>query len=446
MESIRSAIRRRSGLWNNQDFIRFWIGETIANFGGQLGAIALPIIAAVTLGANPFQMGLLSASGSLPRMLVGIFAGTWVDQRKRRPIMINVNLLRAGVLLVIPIASIFGILNFPLLLAVSVTLGMLGIIFDSAWSAMVPNLVDRTDLADANGKLWASMSLAQIAGPALAGTLIAWLTGPYVLAITAVGLLAAAYAMSLIQKPEPDLTRKVHTGRGEILRNIREGYLELIRNPIVRPLTTTMVGANFGSGIFSAVFVLLLTNELELSTRGVGVIYAMGGFGALVGSIVAAPWAKKYGFGKVIVIGPFIQGFSNSFFTVAVFTTQSVGVALVGIFSFIGWIFLQAYDINRFSLRQAVTRPNLMGRVASSTMTLIAAVMMLGSLVGGTIGQIWGLAPALALGALSQIAAGFLTLRSPIPAIKTLPRPEDIETIPVGDEPDSTDDVEPVVA
>lgn len=448
MESIRRAIGRRSGLWNNQDFIRFWLGETIANFGGQLGAIALPIIAAVTLGANPFQMGLLSASASLPRMLVGIFAGTWVDQRKRRPIMINVNLLRAGVLMVIPIASLFGILNFSLLLAVSVTLGMLGIIFDSAWSAMVPNLVDRADLADANGKLWASMSLAQIVGPALAGTLIAWLTGPYVLAITAVGLLAAAYAMSLIQKPEPDLTQKVHSGRGEVLHNIREGYLELIRNPIVRPLTTTMVGANFGSGIFSAVFVLLLTNELDLSTRGVGVIYAMGGFGALVGSIVAAPWAKKYGFGKVIVIGPFIQGFSNSFFTVAVFTTQSVGVALVGIFSFIGWIFLQAYDINRFSLRQAVTRPNLMGRVASSTMTLIAAVMMLGSLVGGTIGQIWGLAPALALGALSQIAAGFLTLRSPIPAIKTLPRPEDLEIIPVGDEPepDPTDDVEPVVA
>ena len=94
MDSIRNAIRRRSGLWDNQDFIRFWIGETIANFGGQLGAIALPIIAAVTLGASPFQMGLLGASTNLPRMVVGIFAGTWVDRRKRRPIMINVNLLR----------------------------------------------------------------------------------------------------------------------------------------------------------------------------------------------------------------------------------------------------------------------------------------------------------------------------------------------------------------
>ena len=108
---------------------------------------------------------------------------------------------------------------------------------------------------------------------------------------------------------------------------------------------------------------------------------------------------------------------------------DSIGVALVAIGSFIGWIFLQAYDINRFSLRQSVTRPNLMGRVASSTMTLIAAAGMLGSLIGGTVGEIWGLAPALALGALTQIAAGFLTLRSPVPAIATLQQPEAIEVM-----------------
>ncbi|MCO5218809.1 MAG: MFS transporter [Thermomicrobiales bacterium] len=448
MESIRRAIGRRSGLWNNQDFIRFWIGETIANFGGQLGVIALPIIAAVNLGASPFQMGLLGASTNLPRMVVGIFAGTWVDRRKRRPIMINVNLLRAAALLVVPIASLLGYLNFPVLLAVSLLLGVLGILFDSAWSAMVPTLVDREDLADANGKLWASMSLAQIMGPAIAGTLIAWLTGPNVLALTAVALLVAAQYMRKIEKPEPDAGVGFHAGPREILRNIREGYAELIRNPVVRPLTTTMFGIMFGSGVFSAVFILLLTNELHLSTRGVGAVFAIGGFGALLGSIVAAPLAKRIGYGKVIAIGPFIQGSCNLFFTFAVFTGQMWGVVLVAVGSFIGWIFLQAYDINRFSLRQAVTRPNLMGRVASSTMTLMAASSMLGALIGGAIGSVWGLAPALALGALTQIAAGFLTLRSPVPAIKTLPTPEDIETIPVGDEPDPnpTDEDELVVA
>lgn len=446
VDSIRRAIRRRSGLWDNKDFLRFWIGETIANFGGQLGVITLPIIAAVTLGSSPLQMGLLAASGNLPRMVVGIFAGTWVDRRKRRPIMINVNLLRAGVLLIIPTTSLFGILTFPILLTVSITLGILGIIFDSAWSAMVPNLVERKDLADANGKLWASMSLAQIVGPALAGTLIAWFSGPYVLAITSVGLMSAAYAMRLIRTPEPDMQANVHASPREILQHIREGYAELIRNPVVRPLSTTMVVGNFGSGIFSAVFVLLLTNELDLSTRGVGAIYAAGGFGALIGSMVAAPWAKKYGFGRIITIGPFLQGTCNAFFAIATLTTQNIGILLVAVGSFIGWIFLQAYDINRFSLRQAVTRPNLMGRVASSNMTLVAAATMLGSLIGGTVGQFWGLAPALALGAASQIVAGFLTLYSPVPAIMSLPTPEEIDGIPMSNEDDIADSTDFEVA
>ncbi len=430
MESIRRAIGRRSRLWDNQDFLRFWIGETIANFGGQLGLIALPIIAAVTLGASPFEMGLLAASANFPRMVVGIFAGTWVDSRKRRPIMINVNLLRAGTLMIIPFTSIFGILTFPILLAVSITLGVLGILFDSAWSAMVPNLVEREDLADANGKLWASMSLAQIMGPAIAGTMIAWLTGPNVLAFTAIALVVSAWYMKQIQQPEADVSTGFHAGPREILRNIREGYAELVRNPVVRPLTTTLVGISFGSGVFGAVFVLFLTNELMLSTRGVGAIFAVGGLGALAGSMLAAPMARRFGYGRIIAIGPFIQGSCNFLFTVAVFA-ESIGVALVAIGSFIGWIFLQAYDINRFSLRQSVTRPNLMGRVASSTMTLIAAAGMLGSLIGGTVGEIWGLAPALALGALTQIAAGFLTLRSPVPAIITLQQPEAISVAPV---------------
>lgn len=430
MESIRRAIGGRSSLWSNADFIRFWTGETIANFGGHLGAIALPIIAAVTLGATPFEMGLLSASTQLPRMVVGIFAGTWVDQRKRRPIMIWVNVARAATLLMIPVTSLFGILTFPLLLTVSILLGVFGIVFDSAWSAMVPNLVDREDLADANGKLWASMSLAQIVGPALAGTLIAWLTGPNVLALTSIALLVAAWYMKQIQKPEPDVQPSVHAGPAEMIRNIREGYTELVRNPVVRPLTTTLVGISFGSGVFAAVFVLFLTDTLNLSTRGIGGVYAVGGLGALAGSIVAAPLAKRFGYGRIIAIGPFIQGGCNLLFTVAVFT-QNFGIALVSLGSLVGWIFLQAYDINRFSLRQAVTRPNLMGRVASSTMTLIAAATMLGSLIGGTVGEIWGIAPALAMGALTQIAAGFLTLKSPVPAIIELPALHGTETIPV---------------
>lgn len=429
MESIRRPIRRRSSLWSNTDFLRFWIGETIANFGGQLGLIALPLIAAITLGASPIQMGILAASSNFPRMIVGIFAGAWVDRRKRRPIMIGVNITRAITLLLIPASALMGRLTFPVLLAVAVLLGIQGILFDSAWSAMVPTLVERKYLADANGKLWASMSLAQITGPAIAGTLIAWLTGPNVMALTAVSFLVAASFIRKIEADEPAPVTSTQTGPREMIANIREGYTELVRNPVVRPLTTTMIGIGFGSGLFAAVYVLFLTNDLGLSTRGVGLAYAGGGVGALIGSMVAAPLAARFGLGPVILWGSILQGVMNLIIPFAVFTGR-MEVAVVVASAMMAWIFFQAYDINRFSLRQAITRPDLMGRVASSTMTLIAAASMLGALLGGTIGQIYSVRTALAVGSMVMFGAAFLTWKSPIPRIISMPGGE---VIPVAD-------------
>lgn len=423
VESIRRAIGRRSRLWDNQDFIRFWIGETIANFGSHLGLIALPLIAAVTLNASPFEMGLLAASSNLPRMVVGIFAGAWVDRRKRRPIMIGVNFSRALTLLLIPGAAMLDMLTFPVLLAVAVLLGIQGIIFDSAWSAMVPNLVDRKELADANGKLWASMSLAQISGPAIAGTLIAWMSGPNVMILTAIAFVIAAWFIRRIERPEPEADANMHAGPRDMLLHIREGYAELVRNPVVRPLTTTLVTMALGGGMLGAVYVLFLTNDLGLSTRGVGLVFAGGGLGALIGSMVAAPAAKRFGYGRVILWGGVLQGVMNLMIPLAVFAGK-LEVAVVVMSSMLAWITFQAYDINRFSLRQSITRPNLMGRVASSTMTLLAAAGMVGSLLGGTIGQIFSVRAALIVAGIILISATWSTFRSPIPGIIELPDSE----------------------
>lgn len=420
VQSIRRAIGRRSSLWNNPDFIRFWIGETIANFGGFLGVLALPIIAAVTLDASPVQMGILGASSNLPRMVVGIFAGAWVDQRKRRPVMIGINIGRALTMLLVPVFAYMGYLTFPLLLSVALLLGVQGIVFDSAWSAMVPNLVERKDLADANGKLWASMSVAQITGPAIAGTLIAWLTGPNVMAITAFTFCLSAWFMWRIQKPEPEFPRQVHLGPRELMTNIREGYAELINNQITRPLTTTLVGIAMGGGFSGAVYLLFLTREVGLDTRGVGLVMAAGGVGALLGSFVAAPAARKYGYGQVILWAGVIQGFMNLLipFTWVAGAAQAMVVAACSLGA---WLFYQAYDINRFSLRQAITPPQLMGRVASSTMTLIAACAMLGSLLGGLCGEVLGIRATLVIAGLLMMASMLTMMRTPVPAIRELP-------------------------
>jgi MFS family permease len=147
--------------------LKFWphppFGRGLADSG-----LALPLIAALTLGATPWQMGLLSAAGTAPILFVGLFAGVWVDRLRRRPLMIAMDIGRAAILLVIPLASALGLLRIEILYVVALLVGALSVLFDVAHLAFLPSLVGREQLVEGNSKLQTTTSVAQVAGPGLA--------------------------------------------------------------------------------------------------------------------------------------------------------------------------------------------------------------------------------------------------------------------------------------
>ena len=81
------AAARPASLWGNRDFLKLWTGESISVFGSQFTGIALPVIA-LQLGATTIEFGILSALGTAPFLLFGLFVGVWVDRWARRPILI----------------------------------------------------------------------------------------------------------------------------------------------------------------------------------------------------------------------------------------------------------------------------------------------------------------------------------------------------------------------
>ena len=161
-----------TGLWKNADFVRFWLADTLSWVGSQINVLTLPLIAALTLDASAFQVGALAAAGQAPLFLIGLFAGAWVERRKRRPILITADLARAVLLLAIPIAAVFDALSMPLLYAVAFSVGIFSVFFDVSYLSYLPALVGRDRLVEANSKLEASASGAQVAGPFLGGILV----------------------------------------------------------------------------------------------------------------------------------------------------------------------------------------------------------------------------------------------------------------------------------
>ncbi|HEV2073469.1 MAG TPA: MFS transporter [Thermomicrobiales bacterium] len=417
--------RQRSALWRNHDFLNLWSAETIAQFGSQLSLVAVPLIAALTLDASPLEMGILAASGSAAGLILGFIAGVWVDRLPRKPIMIAMDVGRALTFAAIPIAALMDILTFQLLLVVAILGGCQTVFFNAAWSAIIPNLVDRKHLSDANGKLFASLSLAQVIGPALAGSLIGWFSGPMVMGITSGTFAWSGWFLTRIRHPEPPRNRST-PGSRPVLREIREGLDELLGSKLVRPLTTSAAVLNFGGFIFLAVYVLYLTDDLGLSTSGVGLVFAAGGIGSLVGSIVAPTLARTFGVGRTVLWSATIFGVGNMLVPLAILV-PAYALPLIVASETIAWMSLIVFNINRFSLRQALTPDHLQGRVSSSTIAIISGVQMLGSLMGGVIGQVFSVHTALIVGTVGMLVAAWWIWDSPIPGIRDMPEhPEEV--------------------
>jgi hypothetical protein len=185
--SVGAARRRRSrapwpgltGVWARPDFVRLWTAQSISRFGSEVTLIALPLTAVLVLGASPMRMGLLGAAEKAPFLLVGLLAGVWVDRLRCRPVMVVADFGRAALLGSIPIAAAFGVLTMEQLYVVGFLAGILTVFFDVAYQSYLPALVSRDELAEANGKLETSKSVAEMAAPIIGSGLLQLAAAPF---------------------------------------------------------------------------------------------------------------------------------------------------------------------------------------------------------------------------------------------------------------------------
>ena len=141
--TIARMVWPRHGLWRHSEFLKLWSGETISLLGSQVTLLALPLTASIVLQASPFQMGVLGASQTVPFLLLGLFAGVWVDRLRRRPIMLIADLGRAVLLATIPLSALAGVLRLEQLLLVAFGVGIFDVFFGVAYASFLPSLVRR---------------------------------------------------------------------------------------------------------------------------------------------------------------------------------------------------------------------------------------------------------------------------------------------------------------
>ena len=421
---LSQTVRRRitTGLWPNRAFVAFWAADSISQFGSQISNVALPLLAALTLGASPFEMGSLAAAGSAPFLVVALFAGAWVDRLPRRPILIAADLGSFGLLLTIPFAAWRGWLSMEMLYIVAFLTGTLTVCFNVARVAYLPALVKREELTDANSKLAATASVAQVGGPSAAGGMVALVGAPLAIFLDAVSFLSSAWLIGHIRVEEPRVPAR--RGKHRIWRETGEGIGVVASHPLLRALTACSATMNLGGFIFLAVYILYMTGDLGLGPGGVGLVFGLGGVGALAGATIAPTAAHWLGVGPTIIWAQLLTGLGGLVIPLAMFA-PGIALPLVLFAEFFQWMVLVVYDVNALSLRQAVVPDRLRGRVTATIRFITGGMQPIGALLGGILGELIGLRATLVIGVLMMLAAFLWVAISPLRAIKTIPHHEE---------------------
>jgi len=413
---------RFGGLWAHPDFLRLWAGQTVSLFGSAFTTLALPLTAVLVLGATPWEMGLLAAIGGAPWFLFGPFAGVWVDRVRRRPLLIGADLARALLLGTIPLAAVLGVLRLGQLYLIAFPIGVASVLFEIAQQSYFPTLVTRGDLVEGNSKLSASLTVANVAAPGLAGGVIQLLTAPLALLFDAVSFLISAACLRAIRTPEPAPASAA--GSANVGAQLREGLRFARDNPCIRAFTATNVAFFFCNGIVDTVLLLYLARDLGLPSAVIGLILAVGSGGGLIGALLAAPLTARCGLGPTILWAAMLRG--AGLIAIPLAGSLSVGVVpLLIVGQFVtsgGWTI---YFINQTSTRQALVPDRLLGRVNASFWMVVRGVVPLGALLGGLLGTQFGLHTTLLVGAVGALCSGFFLLRSPVGALREQPSPQD---------------------
>lgn len=406
-------------LWRDGEFLKFWIGQTVSDFGDQITLLALPLTAVIVLNAGPVEMGLLAAVASAPTALFSLFAGVWIDRLPRQGILVAVDLGRAILLATIPLAFVFGVLTMTQLYIVGFAVGTLSVVFVVGYQSYLPGLVGRQHLVDANGKMNASSSLAQLAGPGVAGVLVQLFTAPMPVILDAITYLASATGIALIRRPEPAVVFRPRDMRTEI----REGLQALLGHPILR---TAVTGAAMFILLLSAqvaIFVLYLSRDLGLDPPVIGAVFAAGAVGALLGAVFASAIARRVGIGPSFIIGGALVMIGLAGRAV-VFGEIEATVGSIAVMQFVLFFAASLFNVNAPSLRQALTPSHLLGRVNASWRFLVWGTGPFGALLGGALGAALGLRAALLLAGLASLVPFLIFLFSPLSRIRDMPGPE----------------------
>lgn len=408
-------------LWRNGDFLKFWSGETLSLVGTQVTNLALPLTAVVYLNATARQVGILQFLQLIPYLFLALIFGVWVDRCRRKPIMMLANAVRMTTIALVPLLAYLHLLPIGALLVIACVMGVFSVLFDVSWMSYVPTLVKDAELyGEANQKLGATQSTANVAGPGAAGVLVGWLGAPTALVVDALSYVASLVTLLWIRTPEP--AARMPAARPHVGRDLVDGVRWVFQNTLLRTLAMLAPFTNFSLTCVQTLFLLYAIRYKGLTSAEVGLVLSVSAAGGLVGALISKAVMRRFRFGPAY--GVALAGVYASPLLLLLAAGPHPLVIGVFILSFvISDIGGGLSNVMQLTLRQTCTPASLMGRMTAAFRTLLFGGAAIGGLCAGLIGGGLGLRTGLVVVAIGSAAMVVPLALSSVVRLRRIPDP-----------------------
>ncbi len=380
-----------------------WAAYAVSTAGTWIAFDAFPLLAILVLDAGAAEVSLLAATGLAVGAAVAVPLGPWVEFRRKRPVMVAMDLVRFAALLSVPAAFALGRLSLVQLLVVSVVVAAADIAFRAAGGACLKAVVAPQDLLVANARFESTTWTATALGPPLGGAAIALLGPVATVVANAVSFLLSAAGVRAMggEEPRPAATAPPRLRLADLL----EGWRTILGHPALRPLFLNTVLVN-GLIIATAPLVaVLMLGDLGFAPWQYGLAFGLPCVGGLIGARLAPPLVARLGRRRVLLGAGSLRACWS--LGLAFIGPGTGGLALVlavqfGLVSCMG-VFNPVFATHR--LEQAPA-DRLARTLAAWSITSKATIALLTAT--------WGLLAALTGPRLAIAAAGVLLLATPL--------------------------------
>jgi predicted MFS family arabinose efflux permease len=332
-----------------------------------------------TGSGSTLDFALTYALETAPSLLLGLFVGVFLDRWHLRPIMVATDLLRASAFFYL--VATYGTQGIGTVFVIAFIVGSMTTFFDGALFALIPSLVPRRRLADANGFVAASQQ-ANFALGALAAGVLAFTSGGPELGLFINGVSFVVSALFLIGVGRVQHHRSESDERAPFFSEAIEGLKYIWSEPRLRITTIAAAVPNFVMGFIEATFALLFIVILEAENDfQVGLLVAAMGFGGIVGALLAPQVIRGMGLGRTMTFGMIVSGL---LLVSVMFTTY--GAAALALNA--GWMVgVSLMNVPLATIRQHYAKDSMLGRVISASRAIGWATLPIGALVGGWLGE-----------------------------------------------------------